>query len=118
MNNIESILYPALMLIAGIALSLFVTALEKRWDDWRDRRRKDKYGLQLAFRGGVSDPKLHCKELYLFKDIILIIGASSGIGRGIALELLKRGYKIAITARQRLLSTRHRIQWSTTYEIH
>ena len=62
MNNIESILYPALMLIAGIALSLFVTALEKRWDDWRDRRRKDKFGLLLAFRGGVSDPKLHCKE--------------------------------------------------------
>ena len=45
MNNLESILYPALMLIAGIALRLFVTALEKRWDDWRDRRRKDKYGL-------------------------------------------------------------------------
>ena len=33
------------MLIAGIGLSLFITALEKRWDDWRDRRRKDKYGL-------------------------------------------------------------------------
>ena len=45
MNNLESILYPALMLIAGIVLSLFVTALEKRWDDWQDRRRKDKYGL-------------------------------------------------------------------------
>lgn len=31
----------------------------------------------------------------------IIIGASSGIGRGIALELLKRGYKIAITARRK-----------------
>ena len=30
----------------------------------------------------------------------IIIGASSGLGRGIALELLKRGYKIAITARR------------------
>ena len=45
MNNLESILYPALMLLAGIGLSLFITALENRWDDWRDRRRKDKYGL-------------------------------------------------------------------------
>ena len=45
MNNLESILYPALMLLAGIGLSLLITALENRWDDWRDRRRKRKYGL-------------------------------------------------------------------------
>jgi len=44
-NNIESILYPALMLLGGIALGLLVNALEERWDDWQDRRRKDKYGL-------------------------------------------------------------------------
>ena len=44
-NNIESILYPTLMLLGGIALGLLVNALEERWDDWQDRRRKDKYGL-------------------------------------------------------------------------
>jgi len=31
----------------------------------------------------------------------IIIGASSGIGKGIALELLKRNYKLAITARRK-----------------
>ena len=31
----------------------------------------------------------------------IIIGASSGIGKGIALELLKRNYKIGITARRK-----------------
>ena len=45
MNNIENILYPALMLLGAIALGLLVNALEERWDDWQDRRRKDKYGL-------------------------------------------------------------------------
>ena len=30
----------------------------------------------------------------------IIIGASSGIGKGIALELLKKNYKIAISARR------------------
>tara|TARA_Y100000592_G_scaffold34015_1_gene54122 strand:- start:477 stop:662 length:186 start_codon:yes stop_codon:yes gene_type:complete len=44
-NNVESILYPALMLLGGIALGFLVNALEERWDDWQDRRRKDKYGL-------------------------------------------------------------------------
>ena len=31
----------------------------------------------------------------------IIIGASSGIGKGISLELLKKGYKIAISARRK-----------------
>ena len=31
----------------------------------------------------------------------IIIGASSGIGKGIALELLKKNYKIAISARRK-----------------
>ena len=30
----------------------------------------------------------------------IIIGASSGIGRGISLELLKKDYKIGISARR------------------
>ena len=31
----------------------------------------------------------------------IIIGASSGIGKGISMELLKKNYKIAITARRK-----------------
>ena len=31
----------------------------------------------------------------------IIIGASSGIGRGIAIELLNKNYKIAISARRK-----------------
>ena len=31
----------------------------------------------------------------------IIIGASSGIGKGISLELIKKGYKIAISARRK-----------------
>ena len=31
----------------------------------------------------------------------IIIGASSGIGKGISIELLKRNYKIGITARRK-----------------
>ena len=42
---------------------------------------------------------------YLTTDIIMkkaiIIGASSGIGRGIAIELLNKNYKIAISARRK-----------------
>jgi len=45
MSSLEGILYPAVTLAAGIALGLFLNAMEKRWDDWQDRRRKDKYGL-------------------------------------------------------------------------
>ncbi len=32
--------------------------------------------------------------------IVWITGASSGIGRGVALELLRRGFKVAVTARR------------------
>ena len=35
------------------------------------------------------------------KKKAIIIGASSGIGKGITLELLEKGYKIAISARRK-----------------
>ena len=35
------------------------------------------------------------------KKKAIIIGASSGIGKGISLELLEKGYKIAISARRK-----------------
>jgi len=45
MKSLEGILYPALMILVAIGLGLFINAVEKRWDDWRDRRRRKKYGL-------------------------------------------------------------------------
>ena len=45
MSSIEGILYPALILAAGVVLGLVLNALEERWDDWQDRRRKEKDGF-------------------------------------------------------------------------
>ena len=38
---------------------------------------------------------------YLRNKLIVITGASSGIGKGISLELLQKGYTIGISARRR-----------------
>lgn len=45
MKSLEGILYPALIILAGIALGLFSNAVEKSWDSWRSRRRGRKHDL-------------------------------------------------------------------------
>ena len=42
----------------------------------------------------------HCVRAKPADGIAWVTGASSGIGRGVALELAKRGFQVAVTARR------------------
>jgi hypothetical protein len=42
MMTLESLLYPSLAIGVGIVLGLIFNKVESHWDNWRDRRWKEK----------------------------------------------------------------------------